>query len=306
MVTHSMATKQRYADGLTPADPLLALASNIFKREAESLREHLRPQTGIPDPEEIHQARIAVRRLRVALRAFRGFMPAQAEEFRPEFRWLGQVLGEARDLDVYAESLRASGAGTAATRAKIEKSLERSRSAAYDHLRALLASQRYARLMTTFGDFVATEPPPGVQRRWRSLRIRDAVRGDLRESLKRVLKLGRKVDGDSPPEKLHKLRIRAKRLRYESEFYMDFYPELRDLMRGTKHLQDLLGSYRDACNAADRLRDLARRSKSSKPGKAALAPLIRALTESAAEVRRGFPAAWRRFEKVADAAKLGR
>jgi CHAD domain-containing protein len=304
MVTHSMAAEQRYADGLTSADPLLALAANIFKREAASLHEHLQPRTGIPDPEEIHQARIAVRRLRVALRAFRGFMPAQAEEFRPEFQWLGHVLGEARDLDVYAESLKASGAGTAAIRAKIEKGLDRARAEAYEHLRSLLASDRFAKLAGEFADYVATEPPRSVQRRWRSLRIQDAVRGDLRESLKRVLKLGTKIDNDSPPEKLHKLRIRAKRLRYESEFYMDFYPQLRDLTKGTKHLQDLLGSYRDACNAADRLRALARRSKNS--AKTAISPLIRAQNENAAEIRRRFPAAWRRFEKVADKAKLDR
>jgi CHAD domain-containing protein len=301
-----MASEQRYADGLTPADPLLALAGNIFKREATALSEHLRPQTGIPDPEEIHQARIAVRRLRVALRAFRGFTPTLTEEFRPEFQWLGQVLGEARDLDVYAESLRANGAGTAAIRAKIEKGIDRARIEAYEHLRSLLASARFAKLKKGFAHFVETEPPRGVQRRWRSLRIQDAVRGDLRESLKRVLKLGRKVDNDSPPEKLHKLRIRAKRLRYESEFYMDFYPDLRDLTKGTKHLQDLLGSYRDACNAADRLQTAVRRSKNSASAKAAITPLIRAQNESAAEVRRRFPAAWRRFEKVADKAKLGR
>ena len=301
-----MAPEQSYADGLAPADPLLALAGNIFKREAASLREHLRPQTGIPDPEEIHQARIAVRRIRVALRAFRGFMPAHVGEFRPEFQWLGQVLGEARDLDVYAESLKASGAGTAAIRAKIEKGLERARTDAYGHLRSLLASDRFAKLTKAFAEFVDTEPPRGVQRRWRSLRIQDAVRGDLRESLKRVLKLGRKVDNDSPPEKLHKLRIRAKRLRYESEFYMDFYPQLRDLTKGTRHLQDLLGSYRDACNAADRLRAFARRADKSPNVKAAIAPLIRAQNESAAEIRRRFPAAWRRFEKVADRAKLNR
>jgi CHAD domain-containing protein len=297
-----MAAEQRYADGLTSADPLLALAGNIFRREAASLSEHLRPHTEIPDPEEIHQARIAVRRLRVALRAFRGFMPAQTGEFRPEFSWLGQVLGEVRDLDVYAESLKANDAGTAAIKAKIEKNLELSRAEAYRHLRLLLSSSRFVKLTEGFTDFVATEPPRSVQRRWHSLRIQDAVRGDLLESLKRVLKLGRKVDNDSPPEKLHKLRIRAKRLRYESEFYMDFYPQLRELTKGTKHLQDLLGSYRDACNAADRLRALARRSKNS--SKAAIAPLIRAQNESAAEVRRRFPAAWRRFEKVADKAKL--
>jgi CHAD domain-containing protein len=301
-----MATEPRYADGLTPADPLLALAGRILKREAESLREHLRPQAGIPDPEEIHQARIAVRRIRVALRAFRGFMPVRAGEFQAEFRWLGQMLGDVRDLDVYADSLRASGGGAVAVKAKIEKSLERSRANAYEHLRTLLASQRFAKLITAFGDFVETEPPSGVQRRWRSLRIRDAIRGDVRKSLKRVLKLGRKVDADSPPAKLHKLRIRAKRLRYEAEFYLDFYPRLRDLTRSTKQLQDLLGSYRDACNAADRLRELARRSKGDPKIKTAVAPLVRAQNEAAAAIRRRCPAAWRRFEKSAAAAKLGR
>ena len=148
--------------------------------------------------------------------------------------------------------------------------------------------------MTAFAEFAASEPSSGVRRRWRSLQIRDAVHGDLRESLKRVLKLGRKVDNDSPPERLHKLRIRAKRLRYEGEFYMDFYPELRELTRGTKRLQDMLGAYRDACNAADRLRALKPRYKQSSKTKAAIAPLIRAQNESAAEVRRRFPKEWRR------------
>ena len=87
---------------------------------------------------------------------------------------------------------------------------------------------------------------------------------------------------------------------------MDFYPQLRDLTKGTRHLQDLLGSYRDACNAADRLRAFARRADKSPNVKAAIAPLIRAQNESAAEIRRRFPAAWRRFEKVADRAKLNR
>jgi CHAD domain-containing protein len=306
MTEASTATQADYADGLTRVDPLFLLAGRILKCELGSLQAHLRPEHGSPVADEIHEARIAVRRIRVGLRVFRGFMPAQAEEFRIEFRWLGQGLGDARDLDVYMESLQANEGDATAIPKELERNINRERKGASDRLRALLLSERFAQLLAEFATFVDTELPPSVQRRWRSLQIRDAVHGDVRKSLARVLKLGRKIDAESPPEKLHKLRIRAKRLRYETEFYSDFYPRLRDLTRGAKRLQDVLGAYRDACSAADRLSEFARDAYGGARKNEPIAALIRVQNEHAAAARRRFPAAWRRFEKTAAATKLGR
>ena len=53
------------------------------------------------DPEDVHQARVATRRLRSHLRTFSSLVDeAWANELRDELRWLGDVLGGVRDADV--------------------------------------------------------------------------------------------------------------------------------------------------------------------------------------------------------------
>lgn len=293
-----------FAEGLKPRDPLFLLAQRVFRAELEALRANLRPERKLPLPQEIHQSRIALRRLRVALSVFRDFTPVQVEQFRLEFRWLAQALGEMRDLDVYAETLGGAEGG-AALPAVVRKSIERLRKDASARLVSVLGSKRFAALLDSFAAFAGVDLPPGVQRRWRSLRIRDAIDGDLKRSRKRVLKAGRKIDAESPLEELHELRIRAKRLRYEAEFYTGFEKDLSALTRGAKQLQDLLGSHRDALAAIDRLRAVTRVSKGDAKASAAIAALIRAQTERAGELRRRYPSAWRKFEKTTAKAKPG-
>ena len=59
------------------------------------------------DPEELHQLRVATRRLRAILRAARDLLdPAWSEPLRAELSWLGSALGPVRDLDVLIERLR--------------------------------------------------------------------------------------------------------------------------------------------------------------------------------------------------------
>jgi CHAD domain-containing protein len=294
-----------YAEGLKPRDPLFLLALRIFRCELDVLRANLRPARALPLPQEIHQSRIALRRLRVALSVFRDFTPAQVEQFRVEFRWLAQALGEVRDLDVYEETLAGEAGAAAVLPALLKRSIAQARRGASSRLVTLLGSKRFAGLLVAFAAFVDSELPSGVQRRWRSLRIRDAIEGDLQRSLKRVLKAGRKIDAEAPPEVLHELRIRAKRLRYETEFYAGFSADLGELTRGAKQLQDLLGAHRDALAAAERLRELSRAVKRDAKTTAAIAPMIRSQNERAAELRRRFPQAWRKFEKTAAKTKRG-
>ena len=59
------------------------------------------------DPEELHQLRVATRRLRAILRAARDLLdPEWSEPLRAELSWLGSALGPARDFDVLMERLR--------------------------------------------------------------------------------------------------------------------------------------------------------------------------------------------------------
>src|SRR5205823_4414801 len=58
------------------------------------------------DPEDVHQARVATRRLRSDLRTFRAYLPDDwAQEIRAELGWVAEALGRARDADVLFERL---------------------------------------------------------------------------------------------------------------------------------------------------------------------------------------------------------
>ena len=53
------------------------------------------------EPESLHQMRVATRQLRAVLRTARPLLvPEWADSLRDELRWLGRLLGPARDLDV--------------------------------------------------------------------------------------------------------------------------------------------------------------------------------------------------------------
>ena len=79
-----------------------------LREQAEQLLAH-DPGTRLgTDPEELHQLRVATRRLRAFLRAGRDLLdPEASEPLRAELRWLGSALGPVRDLDVLIEHLAA-------------------------------------------------------------------------------------------------------------------------------------------------------------------------------------------------------
>ena len=78
----------------------------ICRLQLDAFERH-RPGARIGrDPEELHDLRVAVRRTRSALGEFRAFFPqATVARLRGELRWLGEVTGPVRDLDVYLEIL---------------------------------------------------------------------------------------------------------------------------------------------------------------------------------------------------------
>jgi CHAD domain-containing protein len=158
---------------------------------------------------------------------------------------------------------------------------------------------RYEELLAGFAAFLDNAPSAGAERRWRSFKVSDGVDKYLKKSLKRVLKLGRRVGAEAHDKDLHRLRIRAKRFRYELEFFAFAYKSLDKAAAEAKALQDLLGAHQDACTAAGRLADYARslRKHGGGPMPAALGRLADSEKQRARDVRHSFPAEWRRFER---------
>ena len=254
-----------------------------LREQAERLLAH-DPGTRLgTDPEELHQLRVATRRLRAFLRAGGDLLdPAWAEPLRSELRWLGGSLGPVRDLDVLIEHLdaevRSLGADEAQGR-KLVRTLERSRRAARRRLLAALESERYFALLDALERpfaTVADEPT-----------LAEIHAGEHRRLHKAVKALA----SDSPDEELHAARIKVKRARYAAELEGD-----ADYVRAAKRLQDVLGEHQDAVVADAELRSLAGRMPDTV---LAAGRLIEREQARARRGREGWRSSWKQLAKTA-------
>jgi triphosphatase len=292
-----------------PSDPMIVFAYECLRREFAALIERQPAPNATPSPSDVHQMRIATRRLRVALKLFGRMLPKESQEFRREFRRFARALGEVRDLDVYSENFRTYCEAVPPENIHelggYELHLRRERAEARGDLAALFADERHAALLQSFGAFVDGAPSAAAVRRWRSFKVANGVDKYLKKSLKRVLKLGHKIGAEARAKDLHRLRIRTKRLRYELEFFLEVYPSLGKAAKATKALQDLLGVHQDACTATDRLTTYSRglrKGGGARP--AALGTLIDSQQQQARAVREQFGAEWRTFEHAVARGKL--
>ena len=217
------------------------------------------------DPEGVHKMRVATRRLRSALRAFKKVLPASIRSFNGEFKWLAAALGGVRDLDVARGNLphflSEIPSEDAAHLDDYQQYLADRWREERRHLLAGMASRRYGRLKAGFAQRLERGPSARVHGDpW--VRSRSA-RPPNCSSVKRyrgVLRRGREITSASSDESLHALRIRCKRLRYLLEFFRPAYGELlKAETTRLKELQDVLGEFQDACVAGQSASPLRRR-----------------------------------------------
>lgn len=235
------------------------------------------------EAEELHQMRVATRRLRAFLRAGHDLLdPAWSEPLREELRWLGGALGPVRDLDVLLEHLgdEVESLGKDAPEGrKLLRRLERERRSARGVLVAALDSERYFALLD------ALEPPAAGNADEPTLR---EIHAGEHASLRKVV---RALDQDSPDEQLHEARIKVKRARYAAELLGS-----TAYVNAAKALQDILGEHQDAVVAEERLRALAQKQPA---GAIAAGRLIERERKRAARGRAEWGSAWKRLAKAA-------
>ncbi|MBB5891676.1 CHAD domain-containing protein [Kutzneria kofuensis] len=203
------------------------------------------------DPEDLHQMRVSVRRLRAVLKSAPESVPESAT-LRVELGWLGGALGPVRDLDVLIDRLRAESDDfpddERAVATTLLDGLVTERLAARERLTSALNSSRYRTLLTHLAQAANSEVNETVQPK-----LMDLVRAPYRK-LRRAV---RALPADPPDEQLHRLRILGKRLRYAAELVRPITGKrLRELVRATKELQEVLGEHQDACVAEQEVRRL--------------------------------------------------
>jgi CHAD domain-containing protein len=235
------------------------------------------------DPEGVHQARVATRRLRSDLRTFRALVDkVWSSALRDELGWLAEILGAVRDGDVLLARLRESAAALPAadrphTVAALA-TLEDDRNVAHATLLETLRSRRYADLLDRLVA-AANAPALGVSASERASEVvPQLVRKPWRKLDKHVRGLG-----ESPSdEKLHAVRIRTKRVRYAAEAVTPVVGKpAREFAKAAARLQDVLGELNDSVVATHWLEEWARQPRSADDvgGAEALAARERSETE---------------------------
>ncbi|MGH3942164.1 MAG: CHAD domain-containing protein [Pseudonocardiaceae bacterium] len=206
------------------------------------------------DPEELHQMRVAVRRIRAALKAARPLLDrAWADDLRAELGWLGRALGPVRDADVLIERLRGRAAAfddSSRHAADILiDALVAERKVARAQMLAALDSERYTALLRRMAAAVSA-PLPTARGRATTPALVELVHTEFRRLSKAVHRAG----DDPPDDVLHALRIQGKRLRYTGELAATSGGKpVRKLVASMVTLQDVLGEHQDACVAQQRI-----------------------------------------------------
>jgi CHAD domain-containing protein len=236
--------------------------------QLRALLEHDQVAREGQDPEGVHQMRVSVRRMRAALKAEGSALGDTGATLQAELSWLGGALGPVRDLDVQLDHLRGQTADFEPDERAAAERLLSGLLADYRHARsqmlAALSSQRYADLLAAIatatrtevdekgevpgprnGDVSGTKEPPAD--------LVGLIGRPFRKLSKAVAALGE----DPPDDDLHTLRIRGKRLRYAAELAgAAGDKQVRQLIRATKELQDVLGEHQDAVVAEGEVRRL--------------------------------------------------
>ena len=254
------------------------------------------------DPEGVHQARVATRRLRSDLRTFRAMLDAEwVTAVRSELGWLGGELGEARDADVLLERLTARAAtlpeASADGAAKVIAELERRRTEAHTALLKTLSSERYVELIDRL---IAAAQTPALLEDKADRAAARALPPIVRWAWRPLEKKVRSLPDPPSDEDLHAVRILAKRCRYAAEACApSLGKRTHRLARAAGELQDVLGELNDAVVAERWLRDIA---QDSTPPAAFAAGELAALERAAAQQARSHWAkAWNHVLAAAQA-----
>jgi len=259
---------------MTSAEAFRVVARNCLTQVVAN-----EPAMARGDGEALHQMRIGLRRLRAAMSTFSSVArDEKGERIKSELKWIARALSPARDLDVLVAEVMAplrqqhpDDTGVA----EICRDIERRRTQARRKAMTAAGSERFRALMLEVAEWIEAGP-------WS--RDSDALRGVRREQpitilateeltrrRKKIKKRTKVLQDLSAPER-HRLRIRAKKLRYGVEFFADLFAGDKTAKRcaaalsSLKELQDALGALNDIATREKLAADLAR--SGSKRGEA--------------------------------------
>ena len=242
----------------TPTAARLAIENCLAHWQANEAGFLSQPPGDGYDSEYLHQLRVGVRRLRVACDPFARLAGWQGETLaliKKPLRKLGQQLGAARDWDVFIEETWPTlldGLDDAAVVTALREEIDLRRELAHREARAALESRETQRVLLLFNRCLAgSASRPDNNAAARSF---DALNRQLDDYHHKLAQGLQQLD-DLKPERLHELRIIAKKIRYLTEFTAGRYDAeaVEKWLKWLKKAQDVLGGRNDRETARARI-----------------------------------------------------
>lgn len=261
-IVPDLAALQAGVSPIAPEDTMPEAGRKILLLNLITMLEHQEKLSGDDPMHQVHQMRVATRRIRSAFRVFEPYYHKRSlKPILKGVRKTARGLGGVRDLDVllanmhsYQEMLEGD---VAAAFQPLIKHLEQDRDKAREALDKWLQSKAYNRFLSKFTTFATTlglNTLPPVSKT-EPYQVRHIVPVIAHQHLAQVRGFDAAIaDGDA--EVLHELRIELKRLRYFLSFFEEnLGTSASDFIEEIKALQDHLGRLNDAVVACQRLSD---------------------------------------------------
>jgi len=234
-----------------------------LRKHADALLR-LDPMVRRDEPDAVHQMRIATRRLRSTLRTFGQVVRDQdTERLAIELKWLGGVLGEARDSEVQAdrmeEHVRQTGPELliGPVQARVAGHFGKVGALARAQVRSALNSERYFSLLDMLDTAVA-HPPLGPDAQARATFVLPVAIGrSYRRTRRRMRQAERIPSGEAKDAALHQARKAAKQSRYAAEAAEPaFGSTAARFAKQMKSVQSVLGDHQDTVVGRELARQL--------------------------------------------------
>ena len=234
--------------------PVRRVGAKALRKQLRQIRDSIAAVSEESGVEDIHQMRVATRRLRTMARVLEAtptFRRGRVSRLRRELQPLADSLGAVRDLDILLQHLSdyegAAGqtSETGQTSSTLRDTLARRREKALDRLRQTLQQRRLQQLLRhprRVAKRLATRKRSG-----RRLLVRHVAGSALWTRYEAILSYEDAVANAATTEQLHAIRIACKQLRYALELFAEEDdPCGQGLIQTLKETQDYLGDLQDS------------------------------------------------------------
>ena len=210
------------------------------------------------DTEDLHQFRINIRKSRAFLKEFGFLIPKKhLKYFNEHLADFATQTNQKRDLDVIKERL----GELDKDHKMIKKDIKEKRKAEQRHIQKMLKGKTFKDFFYTYQDILTGE----------TLLTEDNTTSSIENTAKQVIlylhhKIIKKIDAlekDFTVDKLHKIRISLKKLRYLLEEFQHIFGEekIEKMIEKGKELQTLLGDFNDAVSQKRLIHDYFKQNK---------------------------------------------